>query len=947
MLSSMLLERERELVVISAALARARAGDGAVLLVEGPAGIGKTALLDEARGRAAAAGMRLLAARGGELEGDFPFGVVRQLFEPVIRGLSSRERREVFAGAAQLAEPMLTGGDPLAPVAGEDRTSAVSYGLYWVTANLAELRPLLLAVDDLHWADAPSLRALLFLMRRLAGVPVGLIACTRPGEPSPEATLLSQLVAEPTVEVLRPAGLSERAAAVLISDALGAEPDERFVSACVTATGGTPFLLGELIGTLAADGMRPTAEAAPRVSEAGPATVAHATLLRIARLPAAAGAVARAVAVLGAAAETERVARLAGVEQRSALEAADALTAINVLCSGSPLRFVHPILRAAVYDDLPAGARADAHAHAASMLAAEGADPDAVAAHLLLSAPAGERHVIAQLRIAASRALTRGAGENAAAYLRRALAEGVTRELRQELLLELAGATRLTDPRAAIKQLREAQSIATDPVQRARLGVDLAQLFTSVGDWGLSVATVDAALTELGDRDPELALRLERVACGNAAFAPRLVERFDRGRAALRAAIKDTVPTARAPALLLAAIDAVRGENLVDIVPLVERGLAGVSLSTESAGALLPQAFAALIVVEELDRAASVAEEMLSAARARGSLYDFLAALGHRAWLQTRRGDLLAAEADLRPVVEAAQEHDLMFALAATVWYTADALVERPMLADVAQLARAIELPPDLAASWGGAMAHETRGRLRLAQGDAAEAVGDLRAAWQISKSLRFDNPNTSSLRCELALAIAGENPHEARQLAGDALVDAQRVGFPRAIGVSLRTLGLLEGGDRGVVWLREAVSTLEHSPVRLELARAAIELGSALRRANQRTEARRVLGDGLELALRCGAVRTAEHARSELRASGARPRREARSGADALTPSEFRVARMAADGMSNPHIGQALFVTRNTIETHLRHIYQKLAIHSRDELSHALEARSAAGLTD
>lgn len=944
---SMLLERERELAVISGALACARAGDGAVLVVEGLAGIGKTALLDEARSRAAAAGMRVLAARGGELETDFPFGVVRQLFEPVIRGLSTRERRDVLAGAAQLAGPMVAGGDLLAPVAGEDRTSAVSYGLYWVTANLAELRPLLLAVDDLHWADAPSLRALLFLMRRLAGLPVGLIACTRPGEPSPEPTLLSQLVAEPTVEVLRPAGLSERAAAVLISDGLGAEPDERFVRACVTATGGTPFLLGELIGALAADGERPTAEAAARVSEAGPATVAHATLLRIARLPAAAGAVARAVAVLGAAAATERVARLAGVEHRSALEAADALAAINILDPGSPLRFVHPILRAAVYDDLPAGARAEAHTHAASMLAAEGADPDAVAAHLLLSAPAGERHVIAQLRLAASRALARGAGENAAAYLRRALAEGVTRELRQELLVELAGATRLTDPLAAIRQLRAAQSIATDPVLRARLGVDLAQLCTSVGDWGLSVATVDAALAELGDRDRGLALRLERVACGNAAFAPRLVERFDRGRAALRAAIKDTVPTARAPALLLAAIDAVRGENLVDIVPLVERGLARVSLSTESAGALLPQAFAALIVVEELDRAASVAEEMLSAARARGSMYDFLAALAHRAWLQTRRGDLLAAEADLRPVVEAAQEHDLVFAAAATVWYAADALVERPMLSDVAQLARAIELPPDLAASWGGAMAHETRGRLRLAEGDAAGAVGDLRTAWQITKSLRFDNPNTSSLRCELALALARENPDDARQLAADVLVDAQRVGFPRAVGVSLRTLGVLEHGEGGLARLREAVAVLEQSPARLELARALVELGSAVRRANQRTEARRVLGFGLELARRCGATRLVERALSELRASGARPRREARSGADALTPSELRVARMAADGMSNPEISRTLFVTRNTIETHLRHVYQKLDIHSRERLSHAIEGPTTAGLSD
>ena len=211
--------------------------------------------------------------------------------------------------------------------------------------------------------------------------------------------------------------------------------------------------------------------------------------------------------------------------------------------------------------------------------------------------------------------------------------------------------------------------------------------------------------------------------------------------------------------------------------------------------------------------------------------------------------------------------------------------------------------------------------------------MGDLRAAWQIAEALRFFNPNLSSLRSELALALASEQPDESYRLAHALLDDARRVGFPRAIGVSLRTLGMLEGGRPGATRLREAIGVLEGSPARLELARALVELGAALRRGNQRTEARQVLGDGLELARRCGATRLGERARSELQASGARPRREVRTGVDALTPSELRVARMAAEGMSNPQIGRALFVSRNTIETHLRHTYEKLGIHSRDEL--------------
>jgi len=636
------------------------------------------------------------------------------------------------------------------------------------------------------------------------------------------------------------------------------------------------------------------------------------------------------------------------VRPEAALEAADDLAAINIFASGSPLRFVHPILRAAVYNDLPDGERADAHSRAASLLAAEGADPDSVAGHLLRSAPAGEREVIQHLRVAASGALARGAPESAAAYLRRALEEGVQRGLRAELLRELADATRLTDPLAAIEQLREARAVAVDPVLRARASADLAYLLAFLGDWGQSVATVDAAILELGDRDPELAVLLERLACGQAAYDPRLVERFDRGRTVLRAAIDDGVPTARAPALLLAAVAAARGEDLAEVLPLVERGLGGEDVFTEeSAVALLPQAFGALVIVEELDRAASLADGLMNAARRRGSAYAALAATAHRAWVQTRRGDLLGAEADLRTSVELAQEHGFVFALAATVWYGADALLERPSLADIAVLACAIELPSDLRTTFTGAFVLETRGRLRCAQGEAAAGLGDLRAGWQISEALRFFNPNLSNLRSELALALAGEQPDEARRVGHALLEDARRVGFPRAIGVSLRTLGILEGGEGGVERLREAVAVLGDSPARLELARALVDLGAMLRRANQRTEARRVLGDGLELARRCGATRLAERARSELRASGARPRRELRSGLDSLTPSELRIAQMAADGMSNPQIGQALFVTRNTVETHLRHIYQKLGIRSREDLPGTLNGRTGAGVAD
>jgi ATP/maltotriose-dependent transcriptional regulator MalT len=157
-----------------------------------------------------------------------------------------------------------------------------------------------------------------------------------------------------------------------------------------------------------------------------------------------------------------------------------------------------------------------------------------------------------------------------------------------------------------------------------------------------------------------------------------------------------------------------------------------------------------------------------------------------------------------------------------------------------------------------------------------------------------------------------------------------------------LRTAGLVEGGADGIDLLRQAVETLESSPARLEHARALVDLGAALRRANHRARARDALRPALDMATRCGATRLADRARAELRASGGRASRQVGTGLAALTPSELRVAGMAADGMSNPQIGQALFVSRNTIETHLRHIFQKLGVRSRHDLRRLLETADA-----
>ena len=896
-----LLERDGEVAAIAEAIARLAHGAGGAVVVDGVAGIGKTSLLVEACRLARAASVTVLPASGGELERDFPHGVVRQLFEPVVR---EQPADRLFAGAAGPAARILapdataTASDPL----------TIQHGLYWLTANLAARAPLLIAVDDAHWTDTASLRALLFLARRLDGLAVLLVLAARSGEGAPE---LGRIATHPGTRILRPAALTEPAVATLIDRGLGS-PDERFVSACRVATGGNPYLVGELVDALAADGVAPVAASAQRVRGFAPETIAHATLLRLSRLPAGTVPLAQAVAVLGAGARLWQAAQLAGLNEAQAIAAADALAAAHVLRPGRPLEFVHPIVRAAVYEQLPLGARSAAHARAAELLA--GADVDEIAAHLLLTEPRGRPEVVELLRAAARRALAGGAPEAGVSYLRRALEEFVEPEL--AVLEELATCEKVVRSPAAVEHLQQALGLAGDRDTRARISVELAEILILAGQW-------DPALALLQSLDDAGALgwRAKALLVGLSLYDPRHA-----GRVPLEPLFAEAERggAARPLALTLAARAAMTGEDIERVPALVAAGLDGGRFLAEEGGEsnLLAQALCALVFVDALDAAGDLVSEMLRDARVRSSVLGFASGVGHRVLVQARRGDLAGAEADLRSALGVLQEHDLLFAVPITLWYASEAILERPDLADVAALAETLELPPDLAATATGAWLLDLRGRLRLLARDEAGGIEDLRRCGATLDALGHRNPSYCSWRSALALATNDS------RLADEELTAARRLGLARAIGGALRTRSVLEGDEAG---LRAAVTLLEGSP--LEHARALVDLGAWLRRANQRTEARAALRAGLDRALRCGAHRLAGRAREELAASGARPRREVSSGVDALTPSERRVAGMAADGLGNAQIAQALFVTVNTIETHLRHVYAKLGISSRREI--------------
>jgi ATP/maltotriose-dependent transcriptional regulator MalT len=297
------------------------------------------------------------------------------------------------------------------------------------------------------------------------------------------------------------------------------------------------------------------------------------------------------------------------------------------------------------------------------------------------------------------------------------------------------------------------------------------------------------------------------------------------------------------------------------------------------------------------------------------------------------RGELADAEAAGRLAMEVAPRERQRYVWYACVAAALRALVERGALYEGERLLEESGLAGDELPPWGsGQTLLWARLTLRSAQGLLAEATRD---AQDLLHRLRQRGHAGLPHRGAIALALfAGGQEEGARTVAREYLETAQSWGVTSTIGIAQRTLGVIAGGEDGLELLRGAVGTLQQTPCRLELAKALAALGAALRRSNQRADAREPLRRALELAQLCGADGLTSEVIDELRACGARPRRLMRSGLDSLTPSERRVAVLVARGLSNPEVAQSLFVTRSTVETHLRAVYSKLGIASREELN-------------
>jgi DNA-binding CsgD family transcriptional regulator len=939
-----LLEREYELERVRAVLRAAGQRAGRVLVIEGPAGIGKSRLLGEARVLASDLGLGTLDARGTELERGFPIGVVRQLFERRLVEADTADRDRWLAGAAALASGVLTGA-PTTPLtasgsgpAASDPGYAWQHGLYWLAANLSADSPLVLVVDDLQWCDGPSARALAFIARRLTGQPLSLILATRPLDPllTPEA---ASLVGDLATELLRPSPLTYAAIAALIAARLSADPHERFVDACIEATGGNPFLVGELLDEAAARRLDPTETAEADVRAIVPRGVANAVLLRLARLAPPAAVLARALSVLGDGAQVGDAGRLGGIAGGELEAAMASLASAGVTGSGGSPRFTHPILRAAIYGDLSAAERERLHCAASKILSERGAPAGQVAAHVMHTEPAADPEAVELLREAAREALDLGDATGAAGLLARALDEPPAAGDRAALVLELGLARARAGAPEAIGPLSEIVARAEEEPVIVAAAVELSGMLFFAGRAADGAAVLRLARERLPVGGPGRE-QLD-VALLGASYTSVSARREAEG---MVAELRDPGGPARGTlqATTLAAMamnELMYLGSASKVIDLAGRALAaGLPHEPHRGEAWAILALASLAAADGFDAAQRGTDEILAEARGRGAALTVATVSALRAVIGLRRGSLTAAAADAHAAIELVP--DLLGAEFVVLAVSAAVLAGLERDDTPESLRRLIDRT---------GVRYDTEflpsSQLRYASGVLRAAAGNHEAAVQELCSCDLDhplfggeNPAVIPWRSAAALSLAELDRHaEARALAADELERAQSFGAPRAIGIALRAQALVGDTAERSGMLKAAVEVLAPSRARLEHARALVDVGATLRASGQRNAAREPLLEALGLAARCGARALERRANAELAAIGLRPRTIDSSGAESLTPSEQRVVELAAVGGTNREIAQTLFVTEKTVETHLGRAFRKLNVSSRRQLPDVL----------
>jgi DNA-binding CsgD family transcriptional regulator len=921
------LEREHEQFELDALLDRTRAGEGGMVVVEGPAGIGKTRLLDSVHAGAHAGGLWVGRARGGSLEQDVAFGVVHQLLEPLLAAAGGGD--DLFSGAAAGAGPVFGRS---ASAAGQDEggPGAVLHGLYWLTVGVVErLGPTVLIFDDAHWFDGPSLRFVAYLANRVDELPIAAVVGTRPPEPGPEGELLARLLTYQELHRLRLAPLSRDAVGRLVQRTLD-EAASTFCDAIADASSGNPFLVTELVRAALASGAE-----ALNTSKLSAINIDETVLARIGRLPGEALRVARAVAVLGSEAHLRHVATLSGLSIEAAGTIADRLLRADILGAGRPMTFVHPLVASAVYGDLLPGERSALHRRAADALVAEETSPDRVASHLMAIEPAGDQATIDILVRAARSALAQGGTEIAVAQFRRALAEPPAPTRRLEVVLPLAVAESLLNDPGAIEHFGEAIDRIPDLRVQVKLATARAASMSMHGDSEAAVASLRAFDDRVAaDRD----MRNRLLAGINiaATIGPTPSRLVRDNMAELRAALGLDDDAPGEVLAIRAYVAGIGGESAVDVETFARRALDSIDPNDPMLPVWFHLPVAALTMIDRGDLSTEVLDRTLTPARQAGAPAQVSVMLFQRGINAYRAGDLDDAESDARAALDVCVEHRLRYILPAPLSVLVDVLRERDELEGAAALLAEHGYTSGDRQGVFDLLLIASRARLRGAQGRWEDAAEELAVGWQRSVTAGCGSPGFVAWEAGLAeaLVMCGR-VREAADHARHAIDEAVAIGIARPHGEALRALALAEPDADGAM-LRGASGLFTALGARLEEARTAAAASYGVDQGGP-TPTADVLTQGLWLAERCGATRLARQLRSDLKSHGVRAKVRPVAGPGALTASERRVAALAGAGRTNKEIAQELFVTVKTVETHMARTFQKLGISSRGELRLAL----------
>ncbi len=901
----MLLGRDREQQAIEAVLSRARAGESGTLAFVGEPGIGKTALLEHAATRAGE--MRLLRARGIESEAQIPFASLLELVRPALAALERIPAPQRMALESALA---------LRPGRAEERF-AVGAATLSLLAAFADEGPVAMLVDDAQWLDASSAQALLFALRRLVADPIAVIIAVREGEPS--------LLDGADLTTLRIGGLSPAQAAALLGDL------EPALSARLhAATAGNPLALLEVARDEHLLALAP--EGAPVLVSS---RIAEAFLRRVGALDEAAqrALVLVATSDSGEVAMLERAAPKLGVDL-SALVSAEAAGLLKL--GAGRLEFRHPLARSAIYARAPAEQRRSAHRALAAALPDR--DVDRRAWHLAAAATGTDAAAAAALAQAGSRARSRSAYATAAAAFERAARLSVGAERRDRLLLDAAETSwqaGLAD--RAVALLDEARADSTDAAARMAADHLAGHIATRRGPVMRGHEILTAAAEHAA---PEAAVTMLAEAAQACFFAGNPAEMLVVARRARSALPADASVRARflaAAAVGMAEVlggDAAAGADALHEAVHLAEGAPELHEDLQ----LLPWLVAAPIFIREADTGRSLLEDALATARSRSALGALPFVLNLIARDQATSERWTIAQATYQEAIELAGESDqrtaLVFGLAGLAWLQARYGREHDARACAA---RAQALNREV-----GSRIHEVwlaaaLGELELGLGRAAEAASQFERQRHLLDDLGITDVDLWPAPELVDTYVRLGRTEEARQLVREFRAAADAKGQPWSRARSLRCAGIVAPDAELEQPFEQALREHARTPDVFETARTQLAYGERLRRTRNRVRAREQLRAALAVFERLDARPSADRARAELAASGETLRRRDSSSLDELTAQELRIALLLAGGKTTREAAATLFLSPKTVEYHLRHVYLKLGVHSRDELAAAL----------